>query len=234
MAYHGERWSRGCGTGIGLSGHTNQYRLEVLIENWVEISLWKAAHLAGAKIVGAPGAVVDGTTTMQASYTDAGKTGMDLMKLSERQDLEPPTSDVEKEHLFHHGLAGQPTADCDATLNSLAYADPAAGPKQKVHQVLWAGSKFNDSNVPQKGDRHSAAGFAKAKAAQEMKGWDMYQTHSKATSEQCALMAAGAPAKRDLILPQSVGGQAAQIGRKAKGSCASFFDATYQKIGLRK
>ena len=30
------RWSRGCGTGIGLSGHTNQYRHGVTIENWVE------------------------------------------------------------------------------------------------------------------------------------------------------------------------------------------------------
>ena len=41
------RWSRGCGTGIGLSGNKNQYRLGVAIENWVRSSFPQDSNSPG-------------------------------------------------------------------------------------------------------------------------------------------------------------------------------------------
>mmetsp|Transcript_28788 Transcript_28788/g.94077 ORF Transcript_28788/g.94077 Transcript_28788/m.94077 type:complete len:239 (-) Transcript_28788:123-839(-) len=238
MAFHNDRWSRGCGTGIGLSGHKNQYRLGVTIENWVEDSASATDYVAGkTHLYGEFGAKFQGATTTSESYTADGKMGMNLVELSDRQDLEVTQERIglPKEHMFQHSLSGPTSSLYDATLSSLAFADPAAAKKKQVHCNLWAGSKFNDAYVPTRGSTtQEGAGALKAKQAQQMQAIDMYRTHSQDVAEQAVLMASIGGVKRERALPMSEGGQAPQIGRKAKGDCCKSFDAAHVKIGLRK
>ena len=68
------RWSRGCGTGIGLSGHTNQYRHGVTIENWVEdthsiAALKNNSTLFGQQSKDVPKDAANITSTYMRSFT---------------------------------------------------------------------------------------------------------------------------------------------------------------------
>jgi len=231
MAYHSERWSRGCGTGVGLSGHKNQYRQGVTIENWVEDDHAKSDALHGNNLFGEHGAALNGVTTMQADFNEGGKIGMDLLENTSRVDLDyykHKGQDIE--HVFPHGLQGKPNGFYDTSLNQLTFAPPGETEKMKVHQYLWAGSKFNDAKVPHGGEHPSLAEKKKAQAAEEMAGFNPYVTTSKRVAETVV----GVVAKRDSLLPKAVGGQEAQVGRKAKGEMCETFNQSYQKIGLRK
>lgn len=68
-----------------------------------------------------------------------------------REDREPRPV-VELEYTFPHGMPGHANGFYDATVNDLAFADPARGAdKKKVCAGLWAGSKLNDLKVPHGG-----------------------------------------------------------------------------------
>ena len=86
--------------------------------------------------------------------------------------------------------------------------------------------------MPHGGAHTSKAAAKKAQAAAEMVGFNPYVTTSK-TALDTGLV--GVHERRTLIMPSSDadGGQAAQVGRKAKGDMCEVFDKTYQKIGLR-
>jgi len=139
---------------------------------------------------------------------------------------------VELEYTFPHGLPGHRNGFYDATVNDLAFADPAVvADKKKVSSGLWAGSKLNDLKVPHGGVHTSKAAAKRAQAAAEMEGFDPFVTTSKTAADEG--LVGGTYERRSLIMPSSDGGQAAQVGRKAKGDMCETFDKTYQKIGLR-
>jgi hypothetical protein len=78
-----------------------------------------------------------------------GKTGVELLENCIREDREPKPV-VELEHTFHHGMPGHPNGFYDATVNDLAFADPAkVFDKRKVSSGLWAGSKHNGGGAVQ-------------------------------------------------------------------------------------
>jgi len=130
----------------------------------------------------------------------------------------------------------------NVTLNELVYKWPGSDPDHmKVHQNLWTGSKHNDSHVPTAsgaagevpGGTFSLTGTM-AEKWDAHQNYDVYLTQNKASLGKTASQTEGQVHKRDLIMPAAEGGQAAQVGRKAKGECARTFDLSYQKIGLRK
>lgn len=75
-----------------------------------------------------------------------GKTGADLMHISGRYDFDYQHHGQNSEHLFPHALSNKPNGFYDASVNDLTFANPEL-PKKKLHQYLWAGSKFNDATV---------------------------------------------------------------------------------------
>jgi len=71
LAEPGQRWSRGCGLGIGLSGHRNGYRGGVLIGNWREENegATKRRYMPVTQTVpSGPGLGGEGTTESRDSF----------------------------------------------------------------------------------------------------------------------------------------------------------------------
>mmetsp|Transcript_12958 Transcript_12958/g.32781 ORF Transcript_12958/g.32781 Transcript_12958/m.32781 type:complete len:248 (+) Transcript_12958:289-1032(+) len=80
------RWSRGCGLGIGLSHHKNEYRLGVNVGNWTE-DVTSVANNQTSPLE-YPGLTLQATTTQRASYVPDGKYGPDAAEAGQRKDLE--------------------------------------------------------------------------------------------------------------------------------------------------
>lgn len=185
----------------------------------------------GKNLLGDDAQDMASATTQRTDYNAFGKTGSELLENCIREDREPKPL-VELEYKFTHGLPGQRNGFYDATVNDLVFADPAVtADKRKVSCGLWAGSKHNDLKVTHGGLHTSKAAAKRAQAAAEMAGFDPYVTTSKSEAEKGLT---GTFERRSLIMPSSDGGQAAQVGRKAKGAMCETFDKTYQTIGLRK
>lgn len=231
-----QRWSRGCGSGIGLSGHKNQYRLGVGIDNWVEDFQAKEDTQGGKSMYGKhiPFSEYGSSTTMKASFTSEGKLGEDI--IPERKDLVGWVKPVSSENLFKHGPGLQKTYF--VTLNELAYKDPAKIFKQpetkKVNECIWTGSKALDGAVPHTGSRDNSLTLSKTVKVASQDSEDSYTTESERVFNETAKLAMGTRTKRDPILRVAEGGQLPQVGRKCKGACSRNCDSTYHKIGLRK
>lgn len=235
MAYSSERWSRGTGTGIGLSGHKNQYRLGVQIENWVEDSHSKIGKVEGAEALwGDPKNAFSDETTHGNDYDGQGKSGPQILDIADRKDLQACPG-VAKGHMFSHGLDASSYEQKThyASLNSLNYAEPALD-KQRVHENLWAGSKFNDGKVPTNGSGKTELMSTKSQQYAADKARNMYRTTNDDFHNTTAEHMMGATLKAPLAQPQADGGQRAQVGRKAVGDSVDEFNLEHQKIGLRK
>ena len=230
-----QRWSRGCGSGIGLSGHKNQYRLGVGIDNWVEDFHAKEDNQLGKSMYGKhiPFSEYGSSTTMKASFTSEGKLGEDI--IPERKDIACWVEPVSQENLFKHGPGKQ---SCYfVTLNELSYKDPSKIFKQpetkKVNECIWTGQKALDGAVPMTGTRENLLSKTRSLAAPASQ-YDSYTTESNKAFNETAKLAEGTRTKRDPILRVAEGGQRPQVGRKCKGACSTSCDSTYHKIGLRK
>ncbi|QDZ22353.1 hypothetical protein HOP50_07g48920 [Chloropicon primus] len=230
-----QRWSRGCGSGIGLSGHKNQYRLGVGIDNWVEDFQAKEDTQGGKSMYGKhiPFSEYGSSTTMKASFTSEGKLGEDI--IPERKDVAGWVQPVSQENLFKHGPGLH--SSYFVTLNELAYNNPAKIFKQpeskKVNECIWTGSKALDRAVPMTGNRENSLTMTKT-AGKSTSQDKSYTTESKGAFSKTAELALGTRTKRDPILRVAEGGQKPQVGRKCKGACSTSCDSTYHKIGLRK
>ena len=233
-----QRWSRGCGSGIGLSGHKNQYRLGVGIDNWVEDFQAKEDTQGGKSMYGKHISFSEygSSTTMKASFTSEGKVGEDI--IPERKDLAGWVQPVSQENLFKHGPGLQ--SSYFVTLNELAYKNPAKIYKQentkKVNECIWTGCKALDGAVPLTGSRENSLTMTKSANAEKSSSAevDSYATESKRAFNTTAELAMGTRTKRDPILTFAEGGQKPQVVRKCKGACSTSCDSTYHKIGLRK
>uniref|UniRef100_A0A7S0RQ25 Uncharacterized protein n=1 Tax=Pyramimonas obovata TaxID=1411642 RepID=A0A7S0RQ25_9CHLO len=237
MAYSSERWSRGCGTGIGISSHKNQYRLGVAIENWVEDEYSQKSKLARQdSLLKSQGVGFNDATTNILSFNAEEKYGKNILGNCERKDGRACT---EQHHKFAHGLDPGSYKDIShwATLNSLTMAAPAAG-ATRVTQNIFLGGKTNDAQVPANLEKTDLMTRKRQQQAAE-KAASMYTTTNNAFFETTAqelktIYDSGATCKRELQLSQADGGQACTIGRKAKGDSCDTFDQTYQSLGLRK
>ncbi|GBG60034.1 hypothetical protein CBR_g365 [Chara braunii] len=89
-----ERWNRYPGGGIA-AGHKNEYRLGVLIRNWVEDEHARQRWYANRGRCRNPledlavNGQFYGVTTHMASFRPEGKTGQDLLLQYNRRDLDP-------------------------------------------------------------------------------------------------------------------------------------------------
>ena len=228
-----QRWSRGCGSGIGLSGHKNQYRLGVGIDNWVEDFQAKVNTEEGRSMYGKhiPFSEYGSATTMKNSFTAEGKYGEEI--IPERKDVAGWVQPVSQENLFKHGQGAQQSYF--VTLNELAYKDPAKmfeNPGEKsVNECIWTGSKARDSKVPVTSTMENRGTLTQTSAGEH---YDAYTTMSKKAFDETAKLAVGTRTKRSPIMHEAEGGQRPQVGRKCKGACSNSCDSTYHKIGLRK
>ena len=212
------------GFGADVRGSAPLRRLGVSIENWVEDYQAREDYKAGGRSL----------------YSHAGQ-GEEEPPAAQ----ELPAGTPAKEAAAGRGRDTSLQQGGDAynvTLNELVYKWPGSDPNHmKVHQNLWTGSKHNDSHVPTAssaaegapGERFSLSGTMSEKWDAH-RNYDVYLTQNLATIGKTAAQTDGQGQKRDLIMRRSEGGQAAQVGRKAKGECAQTFDLSYQKIGLRK
>mmetsp|Transcript_28464 Transcript_28464/g.80318 ORF Transcript_28464/g.80318 Transcript_28464/m.80318 type:complete len:238 (-) Transcript_28464:194-907(-) len=218
------RWSRGCGSGIGLSHHKHEFRLGVNIGNWTED---REAVLVGGSSVGGSGRFL-GDTTQRTSYTPEGKYGAEALQASERQDLAVTAETTrDQDVLTRHGKFTEPAGTCYATLNQLTYGEKQLG-EPRVATYLWWGTKFNDFNVP-RDKLELGLTTRKTNEWKEHEEHDMYQTTSKLAQEKVL----GQYTKRDIAQPQSEGGQPPSVGRKAGGEMVRSLEAPHRRTGLR-
>mmetsp|Transcript_35001 Transcript_35001/g.48532 ORF Transcript_35001/g.48532 Transcript_35001/m.48532 type:complete len:247 (-) Transcript_35001:164-904(-) len=244
MAYSSERWSRGCGTGVGLSGQKNQFRLGVDIENWVEDRQALQDAVTGSDTLWTtPGVGFLDITTNKTAFSAAGTFGPQILVNSDRKDLQAyPGTDFH--HKVSHGLdpSSYGSVTHFSSLNSLTLNTPQ-NPKTKVQANLFHGTKFNDIAVPrdlpsgarQQGELMSARMERLAQQRAESPYTTTNQAvHGGAAEQARQIHASGERVKPDICMPSAEGGQRAQIGRKAKGECCSEFDQEFQKTALRK
>lgn len=133
-----ERWSRNCGSGIGLSNYKNVYRDNILCGNWQEDQY---GDILPDRTNQAQDPNMYRTTTM----TDFIRQPMD--------NLERGSSGVESlpyEMLFGHGKTGQGetrASNADASMSEIHYTKPA-WEKRAAHSMAWVGEKDNDLTMP--------------------------------------------------------------------------------------
>ncbi|KAF5840975.1 flagellar associated protein [Dunaliella salina] len=139
-----ERWTRGAGSGgLGQSGHKNEYRHGVLISNFVEDGAKEDFSRTGKHLLGF-GEPFQATSTHRADHNPEGRTGDDLLFISQRQDQRLNTKGMPGDFLTRHGNFAGPRENFYATMNQLAY-----GPKQhgdpRVDTFIWTGQNRHDA-----------------------------------------------------------------------------------------
>merc|ERR1711865_686601 len=135
-----ERWSRNCGSGIGLTNYKNVYRDNTLCGNWLE-------QLHGNEILR------DTTDEPPASAHYLSVT----MKDFDRKPIDPERqrggSNVESmpyDLLFGHGeerYGETKASNAEASVSNMQYTKPDWD-KLKAHEMLWMGEKANDLSMP--------------------------------------------------------------------------------------
>eukprot|EP00873_Tetraselmis_striata_P040326 jgi/Tetstr1/460590/TSEL_000515.t1 len=221
------RWSRGCGLGIGLSHHKNEYRLGVNVGNWTE-DVTSVANNQTSPLE-YPGLTLQATTTQRASYVPDGKYGPDAAEAGQRKDLELKyAGDRSATVLIAHGPADEPPTTCFGTLNQLTFKDKTVE-DPRLQTYLWNGSKFNDRNVPRDAASPNLTTTRKTSEWQSAAEYDMYATTNKLAQETVI----GQYTKREAIKRAAEGGQTAQVGRKATGEMAASFQNPANKVGYR-
>merc|ERR1711988_473817 len=133
-----ERWSRNCGSGIGLSNYKNVFRDGCRVGNWQEdkygLELPDQTHQA-----------VDVDMYNTTCAEDYDRKSMD--------GLERGASNVESlpyEMLFGHGKMehGETHAsNAEASLSEIHYTKPT-WEKRSAHSMAWVGEKENDLTMP--------------------------------------------------------------------------------------
>merc|ERR1711959_46372 len=130
-----ERWSRNCGSGIGLANHKNIYKDATLCGNWCE-------QLYGRTMEAPSSACEYSSVTMR----DFDRKPID----PERQRGSSNVEAVPYELLFGHGeeLYGETRAGHTlASISDLQFTKPELD-KPKAHELLWLGDKANNLNMP--------------------------------------------------------------------------------------
>jgi len=135
-----ERWSRNCGSGIGLSNYKNVYRDNILCGNWQE-------ELYGNRILR------DATADPQPpdQYLSVTTSDFDRKPIDpERQRGGCNVEGMSYEQLFGHGeeLYGETKAsNAEASVSEVHFNKPD-WEKRKAHEMLWMGDKANDLTMP--------------------------------------------------------------------------------------
>ncbi|KAK9804854.1 hypothetical protein WJX72_008748 [[Myrmecia] bisecta] len=212
------------GGSIGLSNHKNAYRNGVCVNNWAEVRLAADAACSPA----APAEPMVSVT--RATFGPDGKFGAQIAV--DRQDMEQKYACTGRQMMFNHQGPKEGVVSCFTTLNQLAFGEKHLGEPRVTHYI-WSGRNKVDAKVPQQVD-HLLLQTAKQRQWRDAAHADMYQTTSHTAAQAVADAARGIHTKRQICKPAADGGQASQIGRKAKGECAQLFDKTYIKIGLRQ
>jgi len=133
-----ERWSRNCGSGIGLSNYKNVYRDGIGVGNWQE-------DLFGRELQ-------DRTHEPQAEDAYQSTTMADYDRQS-MEGLERGSSGVEAlpaEMLFGHGKMayGETRAsNAEASMSEIHFTKPT-WEKRPAHNMAWIGEKENDLTMP--------------------------------------------------------------------------------------
>nr|AEU11038.1 flagellar associated protein 107 [Dunaliella salina] len=229
-----ERWTRGAGSGgLGQSGHKNEYRHGVLISNFVEDGAKVDFSKTGKHLLGF-GEPFQTTSTHRADYNPEGKTGDDLLFVSQREDQRLNTKGLPGGFLTRHGDFAGPRENFYATMNQLAY-----GPKQhgdpRVDTFMWTGQNRHDAGVPLNTVGTSRMDLSTTKRQQwhEEADSNPYATSTRSAQHSTALPAAEHPSKTQTLPPVADSGHLATVGRKPKGQHADELDKNYRRTGLR-
>merc|ERR1712070_1048816 len=133
-----ERWSRNCGSGIGLSNYKNVFQDGIRVGNWQE-------DLYGYELP-------DRTNAPQDADMYQSTTMMGFQRQS-MENLERGSSGVESlpaEMLFGHGKMAQGetrASNAEASMSEIHYTKPA-WEKRAAHTMGWVGEKDNDLTMP--------------------------------------------------------------------------------------
>jgi len=229
-----ERWTRGAGSGgLGQSGHKNAYRHGVLISNYVEDGAKVDFASSGKHLLGF-GEPFRATSTHAADYNPEGKTGDDLLIISQRQDQQLSKKGLPGDFLTRHGNFAGPRENFFATINQLTY-----GPKQhgdpRVDTFIWTGQNHHDAGVPLSATSTSGMDLSTTKRQQwhEEAESNPYATSTRSALHSAAVPAAEHPSKTQTLPPVADSGHLSQVGRKPKGQHADELDKNYRRTGLR-
>eukprot|EP00657_Telonema_sp_P-1_P010114 TRINITY_DN4405_c0_g1_i1.p1 TRINITY_DN4405_c0_g1~~TRINITY_DN4405_c0_g1_i1.p1 ORF type:complete len:165 (+),score=40.33 TRINITY_DN4405_c0_g1_i1:178-672(+) len=135
-----ERWSRNCGSGIGLTNYKNVYKDNTLVGNWCE-------QLYGESILR------DASNDPPAPDHYASVTMSDYSRKPLDPDRQRGGCNIESmpyELLFGHGeeLYGETKRlRAEASMSDLQFTKPTWD-KPKAHEVTWVGEKTHDLNIP--------------------------------------------------------------------------------------
>lgn len=151
-----ERWSRNCGSGIGLSNYKNVFRDNILCGNWQEDQYGKI--------------LVDTTSNPQPPnmYKTTTMSDYDRQPMN---NLERGASGVESlpyEMLFGHGKMGQGetrASNAEASMSEMHYTKPQ-WEKRAAHSMAWVGEKDNDLTMP------AITGVRRHLHAEKQAAWD--------------------------------------------------------------
>ncbi|GMH32342.1 hypothetical protein BSKO_00176 [Bryopsis sp. KO-2023] len=184
-------WSRGCGTGIGLSHHKNEFSLGVTIGNWVEDHQGFKDKQTGKHIFGSRGPF-ESSTTQRTSFTPDEKYGSELLQSTSKDAVGKCGECVGQKCMFPHGDLYEQPIECHATLHQLAFKDTATigETPQRVQDFLWNGQKLNDSKVPLNSKTFSR-GTQKRQEWESQEDNDPFATTYMKASLEVAVHAAG-------------------------------------------
>ncbi|CAG9460080.1 unnamed protein product [Pedinophyceae sp. YPF-701] len=194
----GERWSRGCGNGIGLSAHKTGYRNVVLCgDQWVESQEADKNPLPPLNMKHSPRWV----STMQDGYKPDGKYGPSIM---EHKGMAEETKfllgGVPAHRLFRHGSDVGPLDTSFVSTAELAFAEPELE-KPRVQSHLWEGTHKHDKKVSMGTLRTGQSTALRAKAG-GINGEEpfVYETTTEATLGATARrVAAGEAEPREVV-----------------------------------
>ncbi|KXZ51730.1 hypothetical protein GPECTOR_11g177 [Gonium pectorale] len=230
-----ERWSRNCGSGgIGHSGYNTEFKSGVLISNWVEDLAKSTGPLSDTILTHSAPLRGPPTSTQRLHYTEAGKTGAELLEGCERHDLYQ--LGIKGELLTRHGRFDQPPVQCLGTTYQMTHGR-VDGTDRRVQSYLWHGNKRNDMYVP-----HSTMGPQSCSlTTRKLNEWgaggapahDPYQTTQRATTLPPALATAEAPPRAGTLRPLADSGMLQHPGQRPKGETRDELDKNYRQIGLR-
>lgn len=133
-----ERWSRNCGSGIGLSNYKNVYIDGILVGNWQE-------DLYGRELPDRTHQAQDENMYTSTTMGDYERQPMD--------GLERGSSGVEAlpaEMLFGHGkmsYGDTRASNAEASMTEMHYTKPV-WEKRPAHTMAWIGEKDNDLTMP--------------------------------------------------------------------------------------
>jgi len=203
-----ERWSRNCGSGIGLSNYKNIFRDGALVGNWQE-------DLYGNEL---PDRTQQGQEAEM--YTSTTMADYERPPMDELQRGASSVESVPYEMLFGHGkmLHGETRAsNAEASMSEIHYTKPN-WEKRAAHTMGWVGEKDNDLTMP--AIAHSRQHLLEAKRAawedevtRDVHGTSVSREQFKNPSDQPLQYFKSEPRKpRANYLGRTIGGVHHQMG----------------------